>query len=78
MKKIITTVSAVAVAVGAITFVGCGGPAEDPNANEGGETVEPETPGDGENKDASGETYEAGPEGGSQAGDGGGNAEGGE
>ena len=75
MKKIINTVSAVAVAVSAIAFVGCGGPAEDPNANEEGESAEEGV--SEENADeAKKQGYEAGPEGGSQAGDGGG--EGGE
>ena len=44
MKKYIATLFALALAIGSITFVGCGGaPADDPKANEEGEGVgEPE------------------------------------
>ena len=37
MKKHIITLSALALAVNAISFVGCGGPAEDPDALGEGE-----------------------------------------
>ena len=37
MKKHIITLSAMALAVNAISFVGCGGPAEDPDALGEGE-----------------------------------------
>ena len=40
MKKTVVTLSAMAVAIGSISFVGCGGgPPEDPNASQEGESV---------------------------------------
>ena len=71
MKKIITSLSAVALATGGFALAGCGGVEDDPNAQETGESVEPGTPAEGgDNKDASGQPFEAGPAEGSQADDG--------
>lgn len=69
MKKILIPLSAVAIATGFFALAGCGGVEDDPNAQDAGESVEPGTGPEGQTKDASGEPYEAGPEGGSQAGD---------
>ena len=40
MKKTIVTLSALAVAIGSINFIGCGGgPKDDPNAGDEGEST---------------------------------------
>jgi hypothetical protein len=50
MKKYITTLFALALAIGSIGFVGCGGdPDPDPKAQEEGESTPPDPDGSGEN-----------------------------
>ena len=73
MKKHIITLSALALAIGTIPFVGCG--ADDDftpgtNSQEGVEISDEE-----DKADAEKQGFNAGPPGGSQGGDGGGNKE---
>ena len=71
MKKQITTLSALALAMGTVFFGGCdASPELDPTVGEKGVEMSEE-----DKAAAKKEGFNAGPEGGSQAGDGGGNKE---
>jgi hypothetical protein len=71
MKKHIISLGALALAIGTINFVGCDAPPElDPTVGEKGVEMSEE-----DKAAAKKEGYNAGPEGGSQAGDGGGKKE---